>query len=95
MREPNDVKDGLGSDGFMGFKQCFDKERYRHADLKGWLGFRQHQSPQEWERKSRSMEMDKRQNYLEMLEESVRNSYGDALYAVIKKKLDSKRNIWL
>lgn len=39
--------------------------------------------------------MDKRQNYLEMLEESVRNSYGDALYAVIKKKLDSKRNIWL
>lgn len=45
MREPNDVKDGLGSDGFMGFKQCFDKERYRHADLKGWLGFRQHQSP--------------------------------------------------
>lgn len=33
MREPSDVKDGLGSDGFMGFKQSFDKERYRHADL--------------------------------------------------------------
>lgn len=45
MREPSDAKDGLGSDGFMGFKQCFDKERYRHADLKDWLGFRQHQSP--------------------------------------------------
>ncbi|KAL1782763.1 visinin 1 [Sigmodon hispidus] len=64
------------------------KERHKHVDLQGGLAIGYHPNLWEQQRKNRSMEMYERQNFLEMFENPVRNSYGVVFYAAVKKKLE-------